>query len=263
MDLKLNGRLALVTGSSTGIGKEIAKRLLLEGTIVIINGRNPDRLEKTRQELSQFGTCLAAPGDVGTMKGVQEIFSVTDRQGPLDILVCNAGYYKGTPFENITDNDWTDMINVNLMSMVRMTRHYLPLMLKNDTGRIVLISSESGIKPAPEMIHYSVTKTAIIGLGRGLAELTKGTRVAVNTVLPGLTLTENSMTYQVNRAKQEGIEVEDAIHKYFTSYEPSHLLQRPTTEEEIANTVVYFCSELSAATNGSAIRAEGGIIRHI
>lgn len=263
MDLKLQGKHALVTGSSAGIGKGIAIRLLKEGAVVFINGRDAGRLRDTCEELRQYGDCRMAHGDVGTAEGAQKICGAVDADGPLDILVCNAGTYKGTPYAEISDDEWNWMLNTNLLSMVRLTRHYMPKMLERNAGRMVLIASECGIKPLTDMVHYSVSKTAVIGLGRSLAELTKGSRVGVNTVLPGLTWTENTAAYQTDRAAREGKDLDTAIREYFVTYEPSQLLQRITTVEEIADTVTYFCSELSAATNGAAIRAEGGLIRSI
>ncbi len=263
MDLKLTGKLALVTGSSAGIGKGIAKCLLQEGSHVIINGRNAVSLQKTADELSQFGVCHMAVGDLSTAEGAQTIAAAVDAIGELDILVGNMGTYKGTPFAEISDEEWDWMMQTNLYSQVRMCRHFLPKMLARNTGRILLIASECGIKPLTDMVHYSVSKTAVIGLARALAEMTKGTKVAVNSLLPGLTWTENTAAYQTDRAKREGKDLDQAIREYFITYEPTQLLQRITTVEEIASTVTYYCSEVSAATNGATIRAEGGLIRSI
>lgn len=263
MDLKLKGKLALVTGSSAGIGKGIAKCLLQEGAVVVINGRNETTLSKTAEELAAYGTCHMAVGDLATAEGAQAVIEAVDKLGELDILVGNMGTYKGTPFAEITDEEWDWMMNVNLYSQVRMCRHFLPKMLARNSGRIVLIASECGVKPLTDMVHYSVSKTAVIGLARALAETTKGTKVAVNSLLPGLTWTENTAVYQTDRAKREGKDLDQAIREYFVTYEPTQLLQRITTVEEVASTVVYYCSEVSAATNGATIRAEGGIIRSI
>lgn len=263
MDLKLTGKLALVTGSSAGIGKGIAKCLLQEGAHVIINGRNAASLQKTADELSQFGVCHMAVGDLSTAEGAQTVAAAVDAIGELDILVGNMGTYKGTPFAEISDVEWDWMMQTNLYSQVRMCRHFLPKMLARNTGRILLIASECGIKPLTDMVHYSVSKTAVIGLARALAEMTKGTKVAVNSLLPGLTWTENTAAYQTDRAKREGKDLDQAIREYFITYEPTQLLQRITTVEEIASTVTYYCSEVSAATNGATIRAEGGLIRSI
>lgn len=263
MDLKLEGKLALVTGSSAGIGKGVARQLLLEGARVVINGRNAEALQKTADELSALGPCYMAVGDLTSEEGAKAVIDVVDGLGELDVLVGNLGAYKGTPFAEISDEEWSWMLNVNLLSQVRMCRHFLPKMLARNSGRVVLVASECGIKPLTDMVHYSVSKTAVIGLARALAEMTKGTRVAVNSLLPGLTWTENTAIYQTDRARRAGKELDEAIREYFVTYEPTQLLQRITTVEEVASTIVYYCSEVSAATNGATIRAEGGLIRSI
>ena len=263
MDLKLKGKLALVTGSSAGIGKGIAKMLLQEGAEVIINGRKEESLKAVQEEFSSIGTCHIAAGDLADPAGADAVIEKVESLGELDIIVNNMGTYKGTAFADISDEEWMWMLNTNLLSAVRICRHFLPKMLERDSGRIVMIASECGIKPLIDMVHYSVSKTAMIGLGRSLAELTKGSKVGVNTVLPGLTWTEATAEYQTDRAKREGKSLDQAIKEYFVTYEPTSLLQRITTVEEIASTVTYLCSELSAATNGAAVRAEGGLIRSI
>lgn len=263
MDLKLTGKLALVTGSTAGIGKGIAKALLSEGATVVINGRSEESVRKVIEELSPIGPCFAAAGDISTEEGADRVIRCVNEIGELEVLVNCMGTYKGTPFAEITDEEWQWMMNMNLMSAVRISRHFVPKMLKRNKGRVVMVASECGVKPLVDMVHYSVSKTAMIGLGRSLAELTKGTKVAVNTVLPGLTWTENTAAYQTDRAQKEGKTLEQAIKDYFVTYEPTSLLQRITTVEEIASTVTYLCSEISAATNGAAIRAEGGLIRSI
>jgi NAD(P)-dependent dehydrogenase (short-subunit alcohol dehydrogenase family) len=263
MDLKLKGKLALVTGSSAGIGKGVAKTLLQEGAVVFVNGRNQEALDKTVAEFSALGECYGVRGDLSDPIHVQNVINTVDAKGELDILVNSMGTYKGTAFKDISDEEWHWMMNVNLYSQVRMCRHYLPKMLARNAGRIILVASECGIKPLIDMVHYSVSKTAVIGLARSLAEITKGTKVAVNSVLPGLTWTENTAEYQTDRARREGKSLEQAIKDYFVTYEPTQLLQRITSVEEIASTIAYYCSEVSAATNGATIRAEGGIIRSI
>lgn len=263
MDLKLNGKLALVTGSTAGIGKGIVKALLQEGAIVFVNGRSEKTVGAAVAELSAFGDCRPAVGDITTAEGAQAVIDAVDAAGELDVLAGNMGTYKGTAFPEISDEEWHWMMNANLYSQVRMCRHFLPRMLERNTGRIVLIASECGVKPLTDMVHYSVSKTAVIGLGRALAEMTKGTAVAVNTVLPGLTMTENTAEYQTRRAAAEGKTLEQAMKEYFVTYEPTQLLQRMTTVDEVASVVAYYCSPASAAANGATVRAEGGIIRSI
>lgn len=263
MDLKLEGKLALVTGSTAGIGKGVAKLLLQEGAIVVINGRRLEPLQEAAGELSAYGVCHMACGDLSTPEGAQAVIDAVDALGELDVFVGNMGAYKGTPFAEISDSEWEWMMNTNLYSQIRMCRHFLPQMLRRNCGRMVLVASECGVKPLTDMVHYSVSKTAVIGLARALAELTKGTKVAVNSLLPGLTWTENTAAYQTDRARREGKALDQAIREYFVNYEPTQLLQRITTVEEVASTIVYYCSEVAAATNGATIRAEGGLIRSI
>jgi NAD(P)-dependent dehydrogenase (short-subunit alcohol dehydrogenase family) len=263
MDLKLQGKLVLVTGSTAGIGKGTAELFLREGAVVAVNGRDARRTEDTVSELASFGACFAAPGDLASGDGAKSVIKAIDSHGELDILVGNVGAYKGADFADISDEEWEWMMNVNLYSQVRMCRHYLPQMLSRNRGRIVLVASECGVKPLTAMVHYSVAKTAVIGLSRAMAEMTKGGKVAVNCVLPGLTWTESTAEYQTARAKKEGKSVETAMKEYFISYDPTQLLQRPTTVEEVAAVIVYYSSEIAAAANGATVRAEGGLIRSI
>lgn len=263
MDLKLERKLALVTGSTKGIGKGIAKALLDEGARVIINGRSRKAVDEVVEELSQYGEVYGASGDLATMSGAKEVITSVDEIGDLDVLINNMGIYIATPFEEIDDDEWMKMINTNVLSAIRMCRHYLPKMLKRNSGRIQIIASECGVKPLSAFVHYSVSKTALLGLGRSLAEMTKGSNVTVNTILPGPTWTEGTAIYQNQRGKNEGKTIDEIIQEYFTIYDPSSLIQRFATVEEVANTCVYYCSDLAAATNGAPIRVEGGIIRSI
>jgi NAD(P)-dependent dehydrogenase (short-subunit alcohol dehydrogenase family) len=263
MNLHLSGKLALVTGSTDGIGKGIAKALLEEGVRVIINGRSKDKVFAVAEELSAFGKTYGAPGDLSELSGAEKVIEAVEKVGDLDILINNMGVYKQAEFEQISDEAWEMMLNVNVLSVVRMCRHFLPKMLARNTGRIQVVASECGIKPIRELFHYSVSKTALLGLGRGLAELTKGSEVTVNTILPGPTWTEGGAAYQTNRAKLEGKSLEQIIAEYFSLYEPTSLLQRFATVEEVAKTCVYYCSDYAIATNGAPIRVEGGIVRSI
>lgn len=263
MDLKLKGKLVLVTGSTSGIGKAVATSLLKEGAEVVINELNAQNVEKAAQELSQYGITHMAAGDLSTMDGVQQVIDEVEKIGDLDVLVNNCGVYEAVPFEEITDERWMRMLDINLMSMVRLCRHFLPKMIARNSGKILCFASEAGIKPLPTFLHYCVSKTAVMGLSRGLAELTKGTRVTVNTILPGPTWTEGTAVYQTGVAKSKGMTIEEHIEDYFDRFDPTSLVRRFVDPSEIASTVTYYCSERSAATNGAPIRIEGGIIRSI
>ncbi len=263
MDLKLKDKLVLVTGSTSGIGKAIAKELLAEGARVILNEPNADNVEKTAQELSALGTVYAAPGDLSNMEGAQAVIDAADAVGELDVLVNNAGVYWASPFESCTDEEWMRMFNINLFSMVRLCRHFLPRMLKRNSGKILCSASEVAIKPLPTFPHYCASKAAVMNLARSMAELTKGTKVTVNCLLPGPTWTEGTAEYQTGVAKAKGMTIEEHVEDYFNNFDPTSLVRRWVDSREIATTVAYYCSELSAATNGASIRIEGGLIRSI
>jgi NAD(P)-dependent dehydrogenase (short-subunit alcohol dehydrogenase family) len=263
MDLQLQNKKILVTGSTSGIGKAIAKVLLEEGAIVFINARTQKSVDRVMDELSAIGTVIPAVGDLSTPEGADEVIKAVDAEGDLDVLVNNAGMYNSIPFESMTDEDWMKMIETNLMSVVRTCRHYLPKMLERNTGRILNVSSEVAYKPIPTFLHYCATKAAVSNLTRGMAELTKGTRVTVNAVVPGPTWTEGTAEYQTGIARKNGMTIEEHIEDYFNRFDPTSLVKRFVDPREIATTVAYYCSELSGATNGAPIRVEGGIIRFI
>ena len=264
MDLKLKGRLALVTGSGRGIGKAIAAQLAREGADVILNARSEKDLMITQKELSGLSRIYAVIADVSNLDGINKITEYAKRIGQVEILINSAGLIShDIKFEKITEEEWATMLNTNLMSCIRLCRYFLPRMIENKYGRILLISSEVGIKPIGERVHYSVSKTAIIGLGRALAELTKGTKVTVNTIIPGPTLSEGARDYQAGRAAKLGLSLEEGIKDFFKNSEPNSLIQRMATVEEVASTCVYYCSEIASATNGAQIRVDGGLIRSI
>ncbi|PZE21512.1 SDR family NAD(P)-dependent oxidoreductase [Paenibacillus xerothermodurans] len=263
MDLGLNGKRVLVTGSTMGIGKAIAKSFAAEGADVIVNGRDEATVQRTVEELSAHGPSqiMGIAADLTSDQDVKKLVRRIDDMGGLDVLVNNVGIFEAKPFEQVTDEEWLRYFNVNVMSAVRLSRIYLPKMLERNKGRVILIASEAGLKPLPLMIHYSVTKTALIGLARGLAELTKGTGVTVNSVLPGPTWTEGVEQFMIGAAQSEGMELESVIADYFKKNEPTSLIQRFAAVEEVADTVVYLASEKASAINGSSQRVEGGIIR--
>jgi NAD(P)-dependent dehydrogenase (short-subunit alcohol dehydrogenase family) len=263
MNIDLSGKAALVTGSTSGIGHAIAKGLAQSGANVVVNGRSQEKVDAAVAALAS-----AAPGsrvaglaaDVSTADGCQLL---TERLPDVDILINNAGIFEPKGFFDIPDDDWTRFYEVNVMSGVRLARAYMPGMLKRNWGRIVFISSESGLNIPKEMIHYGVTKTAQLAVARGLAEMTRGTAVTVNSVLPGPTMSEGVETFVRDLAKQNGQSVEEAAASFVKQFRPTSLLQRFASVEEIANMVVYVASKEASATNGASLRAEGGIIQTI
>jgi NAD(P)-dependent dehydrogenase (short-subunit alcohol dehydrogenase family) len=263
MDLQLRGKRALVTGSTAGIGLAAAAGLFREGASVIINGRTPQRVEEAVGKIRGLGgdgevTGIAA--DLSTAEGVSHLV----RQLPeVDILVNNLGIFEPKPFEEIPDADWTRFFEVNVMSGVRLTRHYLPGMKARNWGRVVFVSSESGVQIPAEMIHYGMTKTAQLAIARGVAETTAGTGVTVNSVLPGPTESEGVATFVADLAKQRGLDRSVVEAEFFQTSRPSSLIRRFATVEEVANMIVYVCSPLASATNGAALRVDGGVVRSI
>ena len=263
MNLQIEGKTALVTGSTAGIGLAIAAGLAREGSTVIINGRTQARVDSAIREL-QSGIPEAKlkglAADLGTTAGVD---SATAAFPAVDVLVNNLGIFDPKPFEEIPDEDWLRFFEVNVMSGVRLSRHYLPRMKQKNWGRILFISSESGQQIPAEMIHYGMTKTAQIAIARGLAETTAGTGVTVNSVLPGPTASEGVTVFVDRMASSEGVDKKQFEKEFFKSVRPSSLLQRFASSEEVANMVVYLSSPLASATNGAAIRVDGGVVRSI
>ncbi|MGA7938068.1 MAG: SDR family oxidoreductase [Kovacikia sp.] len=263
MDLKLTGKVALVSGSTAGIGLAIAIALAQEGATVIVNGRTQKRLDAALSQIKQTVADAKLQGlaaDLGTQAGADTLF----QQFPnLDILINNLGIYGAKAFEEISDEEWRKIIEVNLMSGVRLSRHYLPLMLEKDWGRIIFISSESALNIPAEMIHYGVTKTAQISLARGLSELTVGSNVTVNSILPGPTRSEGVEEFIQGLAKEQQISPDQVEKEFFEKTRPSSLIQRFATTAEVAALVTFVASPLSSATNGAALRVEGGLVRSI
>ena len=259
MNLELTDKLALVSGSTAGIGLAIARSLAREGARVIVNGRTPDRVEAALDALK-----LAVPdaqleplaADLATAGGVNAAVSAFP---DVDVLVNNLGIFEPKAFAEIPDADWQRFFEVNVLSGVRLSRAYLPGMLRRNWGRIVFISSESGLQIPAEMIHYGVTKTAQIALARGLAELTTGTGVTVNSVLPGPTRSEGVDEFVAKLSG--GRPFAEFEREFFAKVRPTSLLQRFATTEEVAHLVSFVCSPLSSATNGAALRVDGGVVR--
>lgn len=263
MDLLLQGKRALVTGSTSGIGWASARELAAEGAHVVLSGRDPARLASAvaRIQAEVAGAVVSGVvADLSTAAGCQQLL---DGAGELDILVNNLGIFEPKPFEQIGDEDWTRFFEVNVMSGVRLSRHHLPRMKARNWGRIVFISSESGICPPAEMVHYGMSKSAQLSVSRGLAETCIGTGVTVNSVLPGPTRTEGVGDFFATLARDAGQTLEQAEHDFFKFARPTSLLQRFIEPAEIAAMVTYVCSPRSAATNGAALHVEGGVVRSL
>ena len=257
MNIDLSGKTALVTGSTSGIGHAIAKGFAEAGADVLVNGRTQSRVDEAVAKLSSVGMARGIAADVSTAEGCKALLAAVP---DVDILVNNTGIFEPKDFFEIPDEDWNRFFNVNVMSGIRLSRGYMPGMLKRDWGRIVFIASESALMIPKEMIHYGMTKTAQLAISRGLAELTRGTAVTVNSVLPGPTMSEGVETFVKDLAKQNGQSVETAAANFIKEHRPTSLIQRFASVDEIANMVVYVASREASVTNGAALRAEGGLV---
>jgi NAD(P)-dependent dehydrogenase (short-subunit alcohol dehydrogenase family) len=263
MDLQLDGKRALVSGSTAGIGYAIAQALAKEGAQVIVNGRTQKRVDAAIQKLNGArlqGKVEGFAADLGTSDGVSQIIA---EYPDVEILVNNLGIFEPKPFEQIPDADWFRFFEVNVLSGVRLSRHYLPRMKEHGWGRIVFISSESALQIPKEMIHYGMTKTAQLAIARGLAETTAGTNVTVNTVLPGPTESEGAAAFVEQMAAERKVSRKAVEKEFFRTARPSSLLKRFASVDEVAAMVVYVCSPVSSATNGAALRVDGGVVQSI
>jgi NAD(P)-dependent dehydrogenase (short-subunit alcohol dehydrogenase family) len=263
MDLKLEGKTALVSGSTVGIGLAIARALAQEGAIVTVNGRSEVRVRTAIDSIQQTTPTAKLTGivaDLGTKAGTETLF----HQLPsVDIVVNNLGPYEPKSFNDITDREWFNSFEVNVLSGIRLSRRYLPQMLKRNWGRIVFISSIDALAIRADSIHYDMTKTAQLAIARGLAETTARTGVTVNSVLPGPTRSEAGEDFLGTMASDKGVDKAEVEKEYIQTVYPTSLLQRFATSEEVAAMTVYLCSPLSSATNGAAVRVDGGAVRSI
>ena len=262
MELNLQNQKVLVSASSGGIGHAIATAFVREGAEVIINGRSEDSVNSAIAQIKEKfldAKLLSLAADLSTAEGCK---TAVESYSEVNILVNNLGIYESVDFFEITDEQWQRMFNINIMSGVRLSRHYLKKMLESNWGRVLFIASENAIEPVPEMAHYSATKTMQLSLARSLAELTKGTEVTVNSLVPGSTRTESAMD-SIQNAFAESLSAEAAEQKFMAENRSTSLIQRLIRPEEIANAAVFLCSPLASAFNGSAVRAEGGSVRSV
>lgn len=263
MDLKIKDKVAFISGSTAGIGYAIATRLLQEGAKVILNGRTKESVDKAVADLAANHGTDRVSGIAADFSNVGDVNRLLTELPDVDILINNTGIFEPKAFAEIPDEDWFRFFEVNVMSGVRLSRHFFPKMLDKGWGRIIFISSESGVFIPDEMIHYGMTKTAQIAVSRGLAELTKGTEVTVNSILPGPTKSKGVGGFLEDLSKANNTTVDEVEKDFFKNMRPTSLLQRFATVEEVADTVAYYVSPLASATNGAAIRVEGGLVRSI
>jgi NAD(P)-dependent dehydrogenase (short-subunit alcohol dehydrogenase family) len=266
MIIDLSGKRAIITGSTSGIGFAIATGLVASGAAVVINGRNQKTVDAAVARLAKGADGKGAAkvdgiaADLATAAGAAAFVA---RASDADILVNNLGIFEPKPFEAISDDDWQRFFETNVMSGVRMSRHYLPQMVKRGWGRIVFISSESGLNIPPEMIHYGTTKTAQIAIARGLAESVAGSGVTVNAVLPGPTRSDGVADFFAKLAREQGVSQAEMERDFIANHRPTSLIKRLATVDEVASMVVYVCSPQASATTGAALRVDGGVVRAI
>lgn len=260
MDMGLKNRLALVSGSTAGIGYAIAAALSGEGARVIVNGRTQDAVDKAVASIAAT-TGNTPLGFAGDLSSAQEAEKLARLFPDVEILVNNLGIFEPKPFEDIPDGDWQRFFDVNVLSGVRLARLYLPAMRRANWGRIIFISSESGVQIPAEMVHYGVTKTAQLAVSRGLAESVAGTGITVNSVLPGPTKSRGVGDFVSALAQADGKTLEQIEQEFFEKVRPTSLIKRFASPEEVASMVTYLASTLASATTGAALRVDGGVVK--
>ncbi|GEP90813.1 NAD(P)-dependent dehydrogenase, short-chain alcohol dehydrogenase family [Chitinophaga terrae (ex Kim and Jung 2007)] len=261
MDLQLKGKRAFISGSTQGIGFAIAQQLLQEGAEVIINGRNENKTRLACERLrEQFPDAVVFPCPAD-FSNRSEVMQLLDELNNIDILINNVGIFGVENFYEISDETWYDYLEINLMSSMRLSRKLLPAMIRNNWGRIIFISSESGVNVPENMIHYGTTKAAMNALSNGLSKLTKGAGVTVNTILGGPTYSDGVAAVVEQIADAQQIDAESVKQAIILQSNPHILLQRFLDPAEIASLAVYLASPLSVATNGAALRADSGVLK--
>jgi len=263
MNLELTSKTAFISGSTQGIGFAIAQQLLQEGAEVIINGRHKEKTEKAVLKLQQQFPDSKVSGIPADFSSKEEVNNLLNSLNNIDILINNVGIFELKDFSAISDEDWYTIFEINVMSSVKLSRHLLPKMLEKNWGRIIFISSESGMNIPGNMIHYGMTKASMMAIGNGLSKLTKGTEVTVNTILGGPTYSDGVASTIEHFAKTQNITVEQMKSAVVQQTNPDSLLQRFIDPKEIANLVTYLSSPLSIATNGASLRADGGVLKTI
>lgn len=267
MDLKLKGKVALITGSTAGIGRAIATLLAAEGAHVIVNGRSEGRVAAAVKDIaairSVHGEAAIVTGWAGDLTDPKEAKRLTRQIPAVDILVNNLGVFNAKPLSDLEDSDWQGMFDVNVLSGARLAQAYLPHMRRADWGRVLFIASETAVNIPPDMIHYGVSKAAQVALARGLAETTAGTGITVNSVLPGPTLSEGVTDFLASLPLDEGATPEESQASFLRSMRPTSLARRFARAEEVAGIVAWLASPLASMTNGAALRVEGGLLRSV
>lgn len=263
MNLQLSNKRVLISGSSAGIGFATAKAFAAEGAIVYINGRDSVTVEAAKNKILAEQPGAVVHGITADLATVEGFNSLTRKLPSVDVLVNNLGIFEPVSFFDTADADWQKMFDVNIMSGVRLTRHYMPKMLDNNWGRVIFVSSESALQVPTEMIHYGMSKTAQLAIVNGLAQLTKSTGVTVNAVLPGPTYSEGVERFVADLAQQKNSSTQEVEQQFFAETRPMSLLQRFITPVEVASAILYLSSEMAAATNGTNMRVDGGILKGI